>query len=363
MEPVNDTHMKTRSQKLLEFLSLERSADRLLAFEVPKDALTWTRFCGSLLLVLIILLFLSGTFMAFYYSPVPGTAYDSVDFALFNIPFGSVVKGIHHYSWNLLLMAMGIHLGRSLILGSYKVPRQMVWVTGVIILFFVPLFIITGDLLPWDQKGYWSTQVRLSIISSVPFVGNIAERFLLGGSLTGVVAITRFYVLHILFLPGLLVLFIAVHFHFIRHRGLAEPLGADPVSRPRIPFYPNIVNRWLFLFIMVSVILGIISWHWWPPLGDPADPTDSSYIPKPEWWVLFLNQLVSVFKGGLAVLGSTIIPAGLAGLLLGLPFMDRSPHRHLAGRWKILLPAAIIFIFIIVLSIMGYMEHFVLVEH
>ena len=130
MEPVNDMRVETRSQKIIEFLSLGESRDRLLAFEVPKDALTWTRFCGSLLLVLIILLFFSGIFMAFYYSPVPGTAYDSVDFALFKIPFGSVVKGIHHYSWNLLLMVMGIHLGRSLILGSYKAPRQMVWVTG-----------------------------------------------------------------------------------------------------------------------------------------------------------------------------------------------------------------------------------------
>jgi len=263
---------------------------------------------------------------------------------------------------------MGVHLGRSLILGSYKAPRQMVWVTGVIILLFVPLFIITGDLLPWDQKGYWSTQVRLSIISSVPGIGHLSARLLqggslTGGSLTGVVALTRFYALHILILPGLLVLFIAVHFHFIRHRGLAESLGADPVSRSRIPFYPNVVNRWLFLFIMVSIILGAISWHWTPPFGDPADPTDSSYIPKPEWWVLFLNQLVSVFKGGLAVLGSTIIPVGLAGLVLCLPFMDRSPHRHPARRRKILLPAAAIIIAILTLSIMGYMEHFVLVEN
>ncbi len=355
--------MKTRSQKLLEFLSLEGSVDRLITFEVSKDSLAWTRFCGALLLVLTLLLFMSGFFMAFYYSPVPGTAYDSVDFAMFNLPFGNVVKGIHHYSWNLLLMVMGLHLSRSLIFGSYKAPRQMVWVTGVIILLFVPLFIITGDLLPWDQKGYWSTQVRLSIIYSVPGVGDMAVRLLQGGSLTGVVALTRFYVLHILFLPGLLIMFIAIHFHFIRYRGLSEPIGANPDSRPKIRFLPIVVNRWLLLFIMVSIILGIISWHWPPPFGDPADPTDSSYIPKPEWWVLFLNQLVSVFKGGLAVLGSTLIPAGLAGLLIVLPFIDRSSHRDFARRRKTLSLAAVIFMFIIVLSVMGYLEHFDLVEH
>ena len=336
--------------------------NRLIAFEVSKDSLSWTRFCGAILLALIFLLFMSGIFMAFYYSPVPGTAYDSVDFALFNIPFGSIVKGTHHYSWNLLLMVMGLHLGRSLILGSYKAPRQMVWITGVVILLFVPLFIITGDLLPWDQKGYWSTQVRLSIISSVPGIGQMASRILQGGSLTGVVALTRFYVLHILFLPGMLMLLIAVHFHFIHHRGLAEPIGADSGLRPKISFYPNILNRWLLLFIVISVVLGVLSWYFPPPFGDPADPTDSSYIPKPEWWVLFLNQLVSVFRGNLAVLGSTVIPAGLAGLLIGLPFMDSSPHRYPARRWKILLPAALIIIVVFTLSVMGYVEHFVLVE-
>lgn len=362
MEPVNQTDMKIRTSKLLEILCLERIVERLLTFEVSKDSLSWTRFSGSLALVLTLLLFLSGTFMALYYSPIPGTAYDSVDFALFNLPFGTIVKGIHHYSWNLLLIVMGLHLCRSLVFGSYKAPRQMIWVSGVIILLFVPLFIITGDLLPWDQKGYWSTQVRLSIISSVSGIGELASRLLLGGSFTGVVALTRFYALHILLLPGFLILLYAIHFHFIYYRGLSDPLNSGSSSQPGILSFPTLVNRWLILFIMVTLILGAISWHWTPPLGDPADPTDSSYIPKPEWWVLFLNQLVSLFKGSLSVLGSTVIPAILTGLLIGLPFMDRSPDRHPARRWKILLIAALIIIVILTLSVMGYMEHFALIE-
>ncbi len=359
---MNQTDMKTRTSKLLEVLCLERIMERLLTFEVSKDSLSWTRFCGSLALVLILLLFLSGTFMALYYSPVPGTAYDSVDFALFNLPFGAIIKGIHHYSWNLLLIVMGIHLCRALVFGSYKAPRQMTWITGVIILLFVPLFIITGDLLPWDQKAYWSTQVRLSIISTVPGVGELVSRLLLGGSLTGVVALTRFYALHILLLPGFLILLLTIHFHFIYYRGLSEPLNSGSSFQHRILFFPNLVNRWLVLFIMVTLILGAISWHWTPPLGDPADPTDSFYVPKPEWWVLFLNQLVSIFKGSLAVLGSTVIPVTLVGLLMGLPFIDRSFDRRPTRRWKILLLSALIIIAIFTLAIMGYVEHFILIE-
>jgi len=350
--------MKSRIEKLIELLALEGVVAWLRTLEVPGDALTWSRFCGALLLVLLVLLFLSGAFMAFYYTPAPGSAYDSVDFALFSLPFGDVIKGIHHYAWNLLLIVMGLHLARTFILGAYKAPRQLVWISGILILLIMPLFIFTGDLLPWDQKGYWSTQVRLSVISSTPVVGNFMARLLQGGPLTGIVALTRYYVLHILFLPGMLVFLVAVHFHFIGHRGLSGTLAEDTQPRAKVPFFPNMVNRWLFLFLVVTLILGFISWYWPPPLGDPADPTDSTYIPRPEWWVLFLNQLVTIFSGPLTVIGSVIIPGGVAGLMMALPFLDRSSERHPLKRWKIMTVATAIATALLVLSVTGYLEHF-----
>jgi ubiquinol-cytochrome c reductase cytochrome b subunit len=112
------------------------------------------------------------------------------------------------------------------------------------------------------------------------------------------------------------------------------------------------------LFLGITVALGLISWYWQPPLGDPADPTDSTFVPRPEWWVLFLNQLVTVFKGSLTVIGSVIIPGGLVVLLAALPFMDTSPDRHPARRKKVILVAAVIAIILLGLSIMGYVAHF-----
>ena len=110
------------------------------------------------------------------------------------------------------------------------------------------------------------------------------------------------------------------------------------------------------LFVGVTLVLGIISWYWPAPLGDPADPTDSTYVPKPEWWVLFLNQLVTIFKGPWSVIGSVIIPGGLAGLLIALPFIDSSPERHPTRRKLVMLVAAIIAIAVLVLSIMRYQQ-------
>jgi ubiquinol-cytochrome c reductase cytochrome b subunit len=347
-----------QTDRLSEFLALEGIISRLRGFQVPADALTWHRFFGSLLLVLLVLLFLSGAFMALYYSPVPGAAYDSVDYAQFSLPFGDVIKGIHHYSWNLLLIILGLHLVRGFIAGAYKPPGQLVWVSGVLIMLLIPALIITGDLLPWNQKGYWTTQVRLSIIASVPLIGDFMVRLLQGGPLTGIVALTRFYVLHILFLPGLLILLLVIHFHFLRHRGISGSWGEIRSHRRTIAFIPNLVNRWLLLFVVVAMVLGLISWYWPVPLGDPADPTDSTFVPRPEWWVLFLNQLVTVFKGPLTVIGSVILPGGLVALIISLPFIDPSPERHPVRRKKVIGVAAVIAIILLSLSIMGYLAHF-----
>jgi ubiquinol-cytochrome c reductase cytochrome b subunit len=234
----------------------------------------------------------------------------------------------------------------------------MVWVSGVFVFLVVPAFIVTGDLLPWDQKGYWTTQVRNSIISSVPVVGDFALRLLQGGPRTGIVALTRFYVLHSLFLPCLLILLIAVHFHFIAHRGLSEPLRESNEAMGSMPFIPDLIIRWLVLFVVVALALGLTAWYWPAPLASPADPTDSSYVPKPEWWVLFLNQLVSIFRGPLMVIGTVIVPGGLALLLLALPFVDRAPERHPLHRKKSMFVAIAIVIVLVVLSVMAYVQHF-----
>jgi ubiquinol-cytochrome c reductase cytochrome b subunit len=346
-------------ETLMEYLGVDRYAAKLCSLQVSRDALTWTRFCGSLSLVLVILLFLSGAFMMFYYSPSPGAAYDSVDFAQFSLPFGDVVRGVHYYSWNLLLTVLGLHLAGTFLTAAHKAPREMVWVSGVLIFLVVPAFIVTGDLLPWDQKGYWTTQVRNSIISSVPVLGDFALRLLQGGPRTGIVALTRFYVLHSLFLPGVLILLIAVHFHFLAHRGLSEPLGESKVGRSTMPFIPDMISRWLILFVVVAVALGLTAWTWPAPLESPADPTDSAYVPKPEWWVLFLNQLVSIFRGPLMVIGTVVVPGGLALLLLALPFIDRSPERDPFLRKKSMAVAIAIVLFLAILSIMAYVQHFV----
>ena len=354
MENSDHKTLETLSQKL----GLEGILLRLQTFNVVSDAICWHRLFGATLIALVILLFLSGAFLSLYYSPVPGAAYDSVDFSLYTVPFGAVIKGIHHYGWNLMLIVMGLHMMRAFIVGAYRQPRQLVWLTGLGFIIIVPMFIITGDLLPWDQKGYWSTQVRLSIIATVPIIGDFLVRLLQGGPLTGIVALTRFYALHILFLPVVFLGIVVIHLHMIGFRGLSDPLWRKKSQRSTVKFWPTIVNRWLLLFLILTILLGIISWYWPAPLGDPADPTDSTFIPKPEWWVLFLNQLVAIFKGPLTPIGSTIVPAGLVLGLIALPYLDRSKSRHPMQRKTIFAVVFTIIAAMVALSAMAYVEHF-----
>jgi quinol-cytochrome oxidoreductase complex cytochrome b subunit len=150
---------------------------------------------------------------------------------------------------------------------------------------------------------------------------------------------------------------VAAHFHFLKHRGLSGPLSGEEAARRKVPLVPTIINRWLVLFLVVAVVLGLVAWYWSAPLGNPADPADSSYVPKPEWWALFSDQLLAIFTGPLTVVGAVIIPGGLVGLMMALPFIDRSPERHPARRKKVILIAAVIVATLIALSVMGYIEH------
>jgi ubiquinol-cytochrome c reductase cytochrome b subunit len=350
-------YMAPTQNNIWQDTGLDRIFQALGDINLRADGLTFSRFSGSLALALITILFTTGVFMTLYYTPAPGTAYDSLDFALYKLPFGEVIRGMHYWAWNLLLVVLLVHMAHGIWVAAYKAPRQWVWVSGALVFLLLPAFMITGDLLPWDQKGYWSTQVRISIIQSVPLVGDFIAQLLQGGPRTGIVALNRFYILHILFLPLSLSALVAFHLYVLYQKGLSEPLRHDVKLLPRRSAL-NILNRWLVLLGITTILLGLAAWQWPAPFGDPADPTDSTFVPKPEWWVLFLNQLVAIFRGPTTVLGSTVIPGLLAAGLVFLPWLDRGADRIPVKRKTLLFCVAVVGLLLLVLSAISLMEHF-----
>jgi len=179
---------------------------------------------GGITFFLFVMLAVTGYFMTLYYVPSPEQAYDAVDYLTFEVPMGQVIRGVHHWSANLMMATIFLHMIRVFIYGAYKKPREINWMSGVCLLCLVMGFGFTGYLLPWDQKAYWATRVGTSVIGTVPVVGEYAMRIMRGGSDLGALTLTRFYTLHTLFLPLGTVFFLIAHFVMIRKQGISTPL-------------------------------------------------------------------------------------------------------------------------------------------
>jgi len=182
-------------------------------------------FCfGGITFFLFVMLAATGYFMTIYYVPTPDQAYDAVDYFTYEVSMGDIVRGVHHWSANLMFVTIFIHMIRVYIYGAYKKPREINWITGVLLLSVVMAFGFTGYLLPWDQKAYWATKVGTSIMGTVPLVGEYVLKITRGGTKLGALTLVRFYSMHVIFLPIATLILLIGHFLMIRRQGISDPL-------------------------------------------------------------------------------------------------------------------------------------------
>ncbi|KGA99126.1 cytochrome B6 [Alkalihalobacillus alcalophilus ATCC 27647 = CGMCC 1.3604] len=179
---------------------------------------------GGLTFFVTVIQILSGMFLTMYYAPDIINAYNSVAYLQQEVAFGVIVRGMHHWGASLVIVMMFLHTLRVFFTGSYKKPRELNWVVGVLIFFVMLALGLTGYLLPWDMKAYFATVVTLQIAESVPFIGGFAKALLAGGDIVGAVTLTRFFAIHVFFLPAALLGLLAAHFIMIRRQGISGPL-------------------------------------------------------------------------------------------------------------------------------------------
>ena len=302
----------------------------LMRYPVPAHAHHNPMFSmGSLLVILFLLQAVTGMLMAFYYDPSPEGAYGSVDYIQFTLKFGWLVRGIHHWAASLMVILVVLHLLRTYLYGAYKRPRELTWLFGVALFFVVVSFGFTGYLLPWDQKGYWATQVGTEIAGSVPMIGAQLRGLMRGGEEMGIATITRFYATHMLLLPGAFVLLSVGHIALMRRNKLAPALiqkGDEPEKS--VPFYPT--HLAIEAGIALVVVLGLIfaASQFPAPLDLRADPSDSSFVPRPDWYFLFYFQLLKYFPGDFEAVATVLIPLFFFGSLVLLPFLDKGSERR-----------------------------------
>ena len=203
-----------------ERLGLKTIYDTVLDRKVPK--VNWWFTLGSASLFLFIMQGLTGIFLSIYYVPSPDHAYDSIQYIMNGVAFGWLIRGIHHWGASLMVFFVFIHLLRTFYYASYKYPREITWLTGVVLLLATLGMGFTGYLLPWNQRAYWATTVGTEIAGTAPFVGDFILRILRGGNDLSAVTLARFFAVHIWFLPAIIVLIIGVHMYLVIRIGISS---------------------------------------------------------------------------------------------------------------------------------------------
>ena len=203
-----------------ERLGLEAIYAAVLDRKVPK--VNWWFTLGSASLFLFVMQGVTGIFLTMYYVPDPQKAYDSIEYIMNGLAFGWLIRGIHHWGATLMVLVVFLHMLRTFFYGAYKYPREMTWVTGVLLLLLTLGMGFTGYLLPWNQRAYWATTVGTAIAGSVPVVGDFILKVMRGGPDLSALTLTRFFSAHIWMLPAALAGLIGVHMYLIIRLGISH---------------------------------------------------------------------------------------------------------------------------------------------
>jgi ubiquinol-cytochrome c reductase cytochrome b subunit len=304
----------------------------------------WRYVWGSTLVFTFSMQVVTGLVLWMAYSPSSRTAWESVYYIQHVMQFGWLLRGLHHFTAQAMVVLLALHLMQVVIDGAYKAPREVNFWLGLILMQLVLAMSLTGYLLPWDQKGYWATQVATKISSIVPVVGPSIERLIVGGTNYGHHTLTRFFAMHAGVLPALLVGFLALHIYVFRRHGIT---ANNVQQKPDNTFWPDqVLKDAVACLAVLAVVLLLVFRHAplspdeWTELarqnrtgevlgahlGAPADPADTFDAARPEWYFLFLFQFLKVFPGELEFLGAIVIPGGVLLLMFLMPFI---------GRWKL----------------------------
>jgi menaquinol-cytochrome c reductase cytochrome b subunit len=217
-------------QWLDERYPFTKAVDEAMYQRVPNFANAFYYCFGGMVFVLIVLQLLTGILLSLYYVPDasgnPAAAYTSVNFIQNSVYLGWLIRGVHFWGANLLIIMVLLHMSRVYWTGSYRAPRELNWIVGVIMLLCIIFLSLTGYLLPWDTKAYFATEVTIKIAGSPPpaILGTFIKEILQGGAVVGPPTLQRFFTIHVFLLPAIIVVLMYVHFRFIRAHGIAEPL-------------------------------------------------------------------------------------------------------------------------------------------
>jgi len=304
-------------------------------FERVPGGARWRYVWGSTLVFTFVLQMITGIMLSMGYSAGTKSAWESVYYIQNEVTLGWMVRGLHHFAAQAMVVLMAIHLVQVIIDGAYKAPRELNFWLGLVLMQIVMGLGLTGYLLPWDQKGYYATQVATEIMGSTPVVGPQIQKLAQGGSEYGNHTLTRFFTMHAVVLPALLVGFLVLHIAVFRRHGITP---AEPRKKPDGMFWPDqVLMDGVACLGVLAVLMGLTLHYHGAELTAPANPAEAYNAARPEWYYLFLFRFLKfewVSKLGEAThlgeaFGAIVIPGILMTILAAMPIIGRKRAGHL----------------------------------
>ncbi len=300
---------------------------------VPRHRRSFWYYFGGMTLFFFAVQLVTGILLSLYYKPVPDHAYESVRRIVNEIPQGWLIRSLHAWSAHLMVAMLLLHMFSVFMMKAYRKPREMMWLSGVLLLLIVLGFGFTGYLLPWDTKAYFATLIGTEVPKSLPLMGSWGVRMIKGGDHIGEETLIRMYSLHVIILPLTAVFFIAFHLLHNQYSGVSIPVGTAE-TKPALPFFPDFVYRDVLAWLAGLAVLIALATLIPTELGERADAMASAPVGiKPEWYFLPLYQTLRIVPSNLFGTDGELVVNGAVVLLIALwalvPFVDRKSAKGL----------------------------------
>jgi len=321
----------------------------------------WYYF-GGVSLFLFIIQVITGILLLLYYKGSEQLAFESIQFIMSKVRFGWLIRSIHSWAANLFILSAFVHMFSVFFEKSYREPREITWLTGMLMLFLAMGFGFSGYLLPWNELAFFATKVGTDIAGVLPIVGKPLMIFLRGGEEVTGATLSRFFGFHVAVLPGLFTVLLGVHLILVQRQGMSEPLGMENVSaaeKKTMPFFPNFLLRDLLFWLLVLNLLAILAVFFPWELGKKADPFASAPAGiQPEWYFMFMFQTLKFIPPKLLFIDGEvfgILLFGIAGVLwMMVPFWDRKSSRGEKNR-LITYVGLFVVVYIVILTALGWL--------
>jgi cytochrome b6 len=306
---------------------LDATLEFLRSKEVPRHRHSFWYYFGGMTLFFFAVQIITGILLSLYYQPAPEHAYESIRTIVNETPHGWLVRSLHAWSAHLMVAMLLIHMFSVFLMKAYRKPREMMWLSGFVLLLLVLGFGFTGYLLPWDTKAYFATLIGTEVPKSLPLLGNWGVSLIKGADEIGGETLTRMYSLHVIILPLTAVLFITFHLLYNQYSGVSTPVGSVE-ARPAVPFFPDFAFRDLLAWLAGFAVLIALATLLPRELGEKADSMASAPAGiKPEWYFLPLYQTLRMVPSSLFGVNGELIVNGAVGIGMALwaiiPFVDR----------------------------------------